>query len=55
MTERPLHARVAAHNGASLRVLQKCGFQVTGTEHDPAGDGVDEIILVLAAGARGGT
>ena len=28
---RPLHARVANTNAGSLRVLQKCGFEVTGT------------------------
>lgn len=27
--ERPLHAHVIRHNTASLRVLQKCGFQKT--------------------------
>ena len=52
VTERPLHARVAAHNGASLRVLEKCGFRVVRTDHDPAGDGVDEIALMRGAGAR---
>lgn len=29
---RPLHAGVAKHNLGSIRVLQKCGFTVTGTE-----------------------
>jgi RimJ/RimL family protein N-acetyltransferase len=52
VTERPLHARVAAHNVASLRVLEKCGFRVVRTECDPAGDGVDEIVLMLGAGAN---
>lgn len=27
---RPLHARVARHNVASIRVLQRCGFTITG-------------------------
>ncbi|MCB0274953.1 MAG: GNAT family N-acetyltransferase [Calditrichaeota bacterium] len=27
-TERPLYAGVAEHNAASVRVLQKCGFEV---------------------------
>ena len=35
---RPLHARVAVANGASLRVLEKCGFTVTGYQHSPADD-----------------
>jgi RimJ/RimL family protein N-acetyltransferase len=26
LPERPLHATVAAHNAASMRVLEKCGF-----------------------------
>jgi RimJ/RimL family protein N-acetyltransferase len=29
---RPLHARVASDNVASLRVLEKCGFRVVATE-----------------------
>jgi RimJ/RimL family protein N-acetyltransferase len=29
---RPLHAHVARHNAASLRVLEKCGFSITGQE-----------------------
>jgi RimJ/RimL family protein N-acetyltransferase len=32
VTERPLSARVAAHNGGSLRVLEKCGFRAVGEE-----------------------
>ncbi|HKV86025.1 MAG TPA: GNAT family N-acetyltransferase [Ktedonobacterales bacterium] len=30
ITLRPLHARAAKDNAASLRVLQKCGFSITG-------------------------
>ncbi|MEP3477737.1 MAG: GNAT family N-acetyltransferase [Fuerstiella sp.] len=33
---RPLHARVAVTNIASLRVLQKCGFEEVGREWSPA-------------------
>ena len=36
---RPLHAGVATHNAASIRVLQKCGFTILGPEeatHDNA-------------------
>ncbi|HVZ94744.1 MAG TPA: GNAT family N-acetyltransferase [Phycisphaerales bacterium] len=32
---RPLHARIASTNIASLRVLQRCGFVVTGRHHSP--------------------
>ncbi|MCC7388949.1 MAG: GNAT family N-acetyltransferase [Phycisphaerales bacterium] len=35
---RPLRAQVAAHNGASLRVLERCGFVITGRRHEPATD-----------------
>lgn len=31
---RPLHAGVAKHNAASIRVLEKCGFISTGAEPD---------------------
>jgi RimJ/RimL family protein N-acetyltransferase len=44
-TARPLHARVAASNVASIRVLEKCGFAVSGHESHP--DGVEELILEL--------
>ena len=40
-TRRPLHAGVARGNGGSVRVLEKCGFVVTG--------GDDELLgLILA-------
>ena len=29
---RPLHAGVAKHNAASIRILQKCGFTLTGDD-----------------------
>lgn len=35
---RPLRAQVAAHNPASLRVLDRCGFVITGRKHEPATD-----------------
>ncbi|HEU5175519.1 MAG TPA: GNAT family N-acetyltransferase [Gemmatimonadaceae bacterium] len=48
VTERPLHAHVASHNVASVRVLEKCGFRL---ERDPsaesADDDVPEIEFVL--------
>lgn len=31
---RPLHAGVAPHNAASIRVLEKCGFRPIGQEDD---------------------
>lgn len=48
---RPLHAHVAKRNGASLRVLQKCGFIICGEECLPSPDGemVEEWILELRA------
>jgi RimJ/RimL family protein N-acetyltransferase len=44
-TARPLHARVATTNVASIRVLEKCGFAVSGRETHA--DGVEEFILEL--------
>jgi RimJ/RimL family protein N-acetyltransferase len=40
---RPLYATVARHNVASVKVLEKCGFRVSGEEPD-------ELILELAEG-----
>jgi RimJ/RimL family protein N-acetyltransferase len=48
--ERPLYARVVKHNVASIRVLQKCGFTISGEDRTPAderGDEVEEFILKL--------
>ncbi|MBV9010323.1 MAG: GNAT family N-acetyltransferase [Verrucomicrobia bacterium] len=42
---RPLHAGVAKHNSASMRVLQKCGFRFVSGEQDP---GDSHAILILA-------
>lgn len=50
VTIRPLHARVAADNVASRRVLEKCGFIVTGAEHSFANARsaeIEELILRL--------
>jgi RimJ/RimL family protein N-acetyltransferase len=47
---RPLHAHVAKHNLASLRVLQKCGFTISGeakASSDTSGAEVEEFILKL--------
>jgi RimJ/RimL family protein N-acetyltransferase len=48
---RPIHARVAKHNAASIRVLQKCGFILSGEDKFPAEDGaeVEELIMILSA------
>ncbi|GGT34874.1 N-acetyltransferase [Streptomyces kurssanovii] len=48
---RPLHARAAADNAGSLRVLRKCGFVVTGHDRGFAnarGEETDEVVLTLA-------
>jgi len=47
---RPVYARVAADNAASLRVLEKCGFIRIGTNRDFAnarGKEIEEILLKL--------
>ncbi len=38
VTTRPLHARVARTNVASIRVLERCGFRLTGHQHSPGDD-----------------
>ncbi len=51
VTERPLHARAAADNKGSIRVLEKCGFVVTGHDSGFAharGEEIDEVVLRLA-------
>ncbi|MFJ6461162.1 GNAT family N-acetyltransferase [Streptomyces sp. NPDC091387] len=48
--ERPLYARAATDNAGSRRVLQKCGFTVTGTDHGWAharGEETDELLFTL--------
>ncbi len=50
VTKRPLHARAARSNAGSMRVLEKCGFVLTGyewaeeTERFPA---CEEAVFVL--------
>ncbi len=50
VTVRPLHARAARHNVASIRVLERCGFVVTGYRLSP-GDAryleCEEAMLIL--------
>ena len=49
VTTRPLSAHVAKHNIGSRRVLEKCGFTVTGEDSytNPAGILVEEFVLKL--------
>ena len=53
---RPLVAHVAKHNAASIRVLEKCGFTITGEARFPLADGeyVEDYVLTLAAIAAQG-
>lgn len=52
---RPLYARVAKHNAASLAVLGKCGFKVIGEDKfsNAAGENYEEFVLKLRS--RGGS
>ena len=45
-TTRPLYAHAATHNVGSLRVLEKCGFDVVREQHVETDD-VDEYVLAL--------
>lgn len=50
ISARPLHAHVAKTNVASVRVLEKCGFQVSGESRAAAATGgeiVDELVYSL--------
>ena len=47
---RPLHARAAADNLGSIRVLEKCGFTRTGTDRyfaNARGEEIEEVIYIL--------
>jgi RimJ/RimL family protein N-acetyltransferase len=49
-TERPLRARAAKDNVGSLRVLAKCGFEVTGGDigfANARGQEIEEVVLRL--------
>ncbi len=47
---RPLHAGVATHNAASIRVLQKCGFTLLGPEADASNDAEASHVLLKLGG-----
>jgi RimJ/RimL family protein N-acetyltransferase len=52
---RPLFARVAKANVASLRVLAKCGFTIVGEDREAAptgGEAVEEFVLMLGTDAN---
>ncbi len=56
-TTRPIYARAAKDNTASLRVLQKCGFVITGEDSGYAnarGEVIEEYMLTLAADSPAG-
>jgi RimJ/RimL family protein N-acetyltransferase len=46
---RPLHAWVAAHNLASIRVLEKCGFHTMLNENQHHPGGVAEVLMRLGS------
>jgi len=53
---RPLYARAAKDNRASLRVLAKCGFIITGEDKgfsNARGEEVEEYVLVLKGDEEG--
>lgn len=55
LTTRPLYARAAKDNIASLRVLDKCGFTITGYEKGFAsarGEEIEEVIFELRSHVR---
>src|SRR5262249_57819156 len=54
---RPIYARAAKDNTASVRVLEKCGFTITGYERGFAnarGEEVEEVVMELRAEAPEG-
>ncbi len=51
-TERPLYARAAKDNTASIRVLEKCGFSISGHDKfyaNARGQEIEEVILKLSS------
>ena len=56
VVDRPIFARAAADNIGSIRVLQKCGFKIIGTNKDFAngrGEDTEEYFRLDDVGARG--
>lgn len=54
LAERPLYARAAADNSASIRVLAKCGFVLVGRDRgfaEARGEEIEEVVLELRADA----
>jgi RimJ/RimL family protein N-acetyltransferase len=50
INERPLYARAAKDNTGSIRVLEKCGFRITGEDlgfSNARGTDVEEYVLTL--------
>ena len=50
VTDRPIHGRAAKDNLASIRVLEKCGFERVGEERGFAnarGEEIDEVVMRL--------
>jgi RimJ/RimL family protein N-acetyltransferase len=50
VTTRPLYAYAAKHNLASIRVLEKCGFTMTGEDKglsSTGGEEIEELRLIL--------
>ena len=48
LTERPLHAHVAKHNVGSIRVLEKCGFNLEREEtFEENGEDFTELVFIL--------
>jgi RimJ/RimL family protein N-acetyltransferase len=57
LAARPLYARAAADNVASIRVLEKCGFVLVGRERGFAnarGAEIEEVVMELRGGGTGG-
>ncbi len=53
LSERPLFAHVAKHNLASIRVLEKCGFVLSGEDRSTVlGEEAEELIMRLDAKPR---
>ena len=52
VAQRPLVGRVAKHNVASIRVLEKCGFTLVGEEPYKRSDGEPGAELIMSLEAR---